>query len=296
MTVAPCSPQCPSIQPSTQGAPSPVAQRALDNNARATTAQVMPASDDVFSSTRQSKPSYLQGVSHSLSRGGASDNAAVSDLSDDETEASKRSGSIDGQINDMDVYPAERERIMRDLDSAITTTRSALAQVDHHWNARTQSKMNALFGADAKSDDVRAAIKSRLEHALSGLEQARANKGKDIFIQDPGVANSLAYALRTQAGHTGQIVFSKTSLGVVDDARIEKTLIHEAMHVASNLRDHWYVKTDETGNLYRKAPSSLGKPKPLPPLTAANALDNADSVAYAAVVLATNGSAWHDEL
>jgi hypothetical protein len=289
MTIAPCNANHASIQPSAQDVQSAAPLRA-DPIA---TAQVTRRSDDVFSSARRSRPLYLQGVSDGLSRR-KNDSAPIQAWMDDKTDATKQREALDGQINTMDVYPAERDKIMRDLDNAIATTRAALDQVDRHWNAKTLSDMTALLGDGAKSDDVRAAIKSRLENALSVLEKNRTSKGKDIFMQDPGVPNSLAYVRKSQSGYTGHMVFSKTALGVVDDARIQKTLIHETLHIASHLSDHWYVRTDESGNLYRKAPSSSAKGT-LPPLTSDKALDNADSVAYAAVVLAKNGTAYHDE-
>lgn len=275
MTIPSYNPRHTTFHPFTQSFQPQALQHATGKSEPTIAAHVTSASDDVFSFPRPGRPLHPPGISNDFS------------LTKQITRA--------GKINAMDVYPAERQKLMSNLDSAIETTRAALEEVNSHWNSNTLAKMTTLFGDGAKSDDVRTSIKSRLENALSGLENARANKGKDIFIEDPGLPASVAYASKTRSGYTGRIVFSKTALGLIDDARIQKTLIHETLHIASNLSDHWYVKIDENGNFFRKAPSSSADGS-MPPLTSDNALDNADSVAYAAIVLGGNGHSYHDEL
>lgn len=200
-----------------------------------------------------------------------------------------------GKIHALDVYPAERDKIMKGLDIAIETTRTALEQVDRHWNSQTLAVMKTLLGPDVKSDNVRAAIKSRLEKVISGLENLRANKGKDIFIQEPGKPDGSAYTLSTPSGYTGQIVFSKAALGQVDDTYVQKTLIHETLHLTAHLDDHWYISIEGNG-IIRRTPHSSSTNGSMPPVTSNVALDNADSVAYATLILALNKRSNHQEL
>lgn len=198
-----------------------------------------------------------------------------------------------GTLTPLSAHPEFQERIKACLDEAITTVRVALSQTDRHWNPKTLSKMKELMGDDAKSSDVRNDLRKKLENALSILENMRSRQSKDIFI-DSDDKSSLAYVVRLKSGYSGQTVFTQHGLEVVDNKRVVKTLIHEASHIANNSNDNWYVKLDDDGNFNRKPPS--GDSGFLHPLRSNYALNNADSVAHAAVVLADNSHSYHDEL
>jgi hypothetical protein len=217
------------------------------------------------------------------------------DSADSEQTISKsqlEAGIKKGEIVRLSSDPAIQDRVMAALDKGIETTRAALDRIDHDWDPRTLTRMAQLFGEDVRQDGARGKIKAALTSSLDAMLKTRANGGGDIFIKLSGATTYVAYVRRKSSGYTGQVVMSRYGLGRVDDARLVKTLIHEHAHLGSDLGDHWYVKVDENGNFYRKAPSrGTGD---LPQLRLDDALNNADCIAYAAIVLADNGGSYPD--
>lgn len=212
------------------------------------------------------------------------------DISSDQLDASRRKGEIVSVSSDSGIHA----RVMAALDKSIETTRAAIERVSRgrDWSPRTSTRMAQLCGVDVNQDDARDKIKARLESSLDAMLKTRANEGRDIFIKPYGATDYLALVKRRSSGYTGQIVVSKHGLEQVDDARLIKTLIHEHAHLGGNLNDNWYVKLDGNGNFYRKAPSRGDGT--LPPLRLDDALNNADTIAYAAIVLADDGNTDRD--
>jgi hypothetical protein len=219
------------------------------------------------------------------------------DSADSEQTISKsqlEAGIKKGEIVRLSSDPAIQDRVMAALDKGIETTRAALDRIDHDWDSRTMKRMAQLFGQDVKQDGAREKIRAMLVGSLDAMLKTRADGGGDIFIELSGVTPYVAYVRRKASGHTGQVVMSRYGLDHVDDARLVKTLIHEHAHLGGGLVDQWYVKIGGNGDFYRKARS--GGDRVLPPLRLDTALNNPDSIAYAAVVLADNGGSYPDEL
>ncbi|RDS81687.1 hypothetical protein DWU98_10735 [Dyella monticola] len=186
----------------------------------------------------------------------------------------------------LSAHPAERRAVKRALRKGIETATAALAQVDRHWDAKTLAHMRELFGDDVQGDDVRADIKAKLASTLDAMKKTWGNKGANIYLDGSTAPTEYtAYVTREKSRYTGQLVMSSYVLEN-HPGRVTQSLIHEHVHLGCHLRDQWYVKRDEHGDFYRK-PKSCST-RPLPPLRAQYAVNNTDSIAHAATVLAAN--------
>jgi len=186
----------------------------------------------------------------------------------------------------LSAHPVERQTVKRALRKGIKTVTAALAQIDRHWDAKTRAHMQQLFGDDVEGDDARADIKAKLTSTLDAMKKTWASKGANLYLDGSTAPTPYtAYVTRKKSGYTGQLVLSSYVVAN-HPGRVMQSLIHEHIHLGCHLRDQWYVKKDEHGDFYRK-PKRCST-HPLPPLRMEYAMNNTDSIAHAAVVLAGN--------
>ena len=199
----------------------------------------------------------------------------------------QRAGMHGGEYIKLSADPILYERVMGALNKGIETVEQACGQIDRPWDADTEMYMKQLFGENADHDEIRAKVKPRLKSTLDAMKKHRDNGGRDIYLELTQGVDHVAYAPQDSVGYTGHLVLSAGSLGEIDDKSLMKTLIHENAHLGSNLTDHFYLDYDEKlGFVLRPDENGV-----VPPFNADDAVNNPDSLAYAAQVLARNHAA-----
>lgn len=143
-------------------------------------------------------------------------------------------------------------------------------------------KSEAFFGEAAREPgQIAAALREKFEKMLKKIENVK------FYFDNRANPEASAYALsmvdNPKTFFDG--IFLTTDPALNSDQYLTYTLLHEVAHVGTGASDHYYISTD-AGEIKRRPPEG----KQLPPWSFDMAMDTADVLAHAAVLVASNKS------
>lgn len=194
-----------------------------------------------------------------------------------------------GAFIELSQDPAIKTRVMASTRKGLNVVNKAIDDLEqnHVWNSETAAYMGQIYGTKITSKESLQKLTDRLKSVRAAMEKTIESDGKNIYLELSNMkdSNTVAYAPLDKDGHvTGQLVLLRGGLDEMSDARLTRELIHEHAHLGADLEDHWYLNYDKDRGFYIR-PRADGT---VPDFDDQLALDNPDSLAHGAIVLANN--------